>query len=311
MRSIACTAPSASVPGWFAMSAQMTSVSEVDAEPHALLLQLRAQLVRVREVAVVAERDRAPRPVGDDRLGVHPVRRAGRRVARMADRRAPGQRLQLALVEDLRDEAHVAHGEHATAVGDGDARRSPARGAAARRARSRPGGRRRGRARGCRRRRTSDGRHRPRQGVVVGRARIVQRRRRARARRSAGRCASPPSAPSRSSGTSAASHALARRSSFAGAQLTTTSPQLSPKSVAAAPSPGSSVASRPAPRGERDLGQGDREAAVGDVVGRAEHALARQLAEQVAEPAQLRAGRPRECARRSRRRRSACHSEPS
>ena len=39
----------------------------------------------------------------------------------MADRRAPGQRLQLALVEDLRDEAHVPHGEHAAAVGDGDA----------------------------------------------------------------------------------------------------------------------------------------------------------------------------------------------
>ncbi len=31
MRSIACTAPSASVPGWFAMSAQMTSVSDVEA----------------------------------------------------------------------------------------------------------------------------------------------------------------------------------------------------------------------------------------------------------------------------------------
>ena len=30
MRSIACTAPSASVPGWCAMSAQMTSVSDVE-----------------------------------------------------------------------------------------------------------------------------------------------------------------------------------------------------------------------------------------------------------------------------------------
>ena len=32
MRSIACTAPSASVPGWFAISAQMTSVSDVERE---------------------------------------------------------------------------------------------------------------------------------------------------------------------------------------------------------------------------------------------------------------------------------------
>jgi hypothetical protein len=31
MRSMACTAPSASVPAWWAMSAQMTSVSEVEA----------------------------------------------------------------------------------------------------------------------------------------------------------------------------------------------------------------------------------------------------------------------------------------
>ncbi len=40
----------------------------------------------------------------------------------MADRGAARKRLQLALVEDLGDEAHVAHREHAAAVGDGDAR---------------------------------------------------------------------------------------------------------------------------------------------------------------------------------------------
>ncbi len=39
----------------------------------------------------------------------------------MPDGRAPGQGLQLALVEDLGDEPHVAHGEHAPAVADGDA----------------------------------------------------------------------------------------------------------------------------------------------------------------------------------------------
>ena len=92
------------------------------AEPHALLLQLRAQLVGVREVAVVPERDGAAGAVGDDRLRVHPVRRAGRRVAGVPDRRAAGQGLQLALVEDLRDEAHVPDGEHPAAVADGDAR---------------------------------------------------------------------------------------------------------------------------------------------------------------------------------------------
>ena len=71
-----------------------------------------------------------------------------------------------------------------------------------------------------------------------------------------------------------------------GAQLTTTSPQHSPKRVAAASSPGSIAACEPAARGERDLGQRDCETAVGDVVGRGEHAVARELAEQVAEPAQ-------------------------
>ncbi len=40
----------------------------------------------------------------------------------MPDRRAPRERLQLALVEDLRHESHVAHRHHAPAVGDGDAR---------------------------------------------------------------------------------------------------------------------------------------------------------------------------------------------
>ena len=39
----------------------------------------------------------------------------------MADRRATGQGLQLALVEDLGDEAHVPDGEHAAAVADCDA----------------------------------------------------------------------------------------------------------------------------------------------------------------------------------------------
>src|SRR4029078_12939847 len=59
--------------------------------------------------------------VADERLRVHPVRRARRRVAGMPDGRAPGQGLELALVEDLGDEPHIAHGAHATAAAVRDA----------------------------------------------------------------------------------------------------------------------------------------------------------------------------------------------
>ena len=90
------------------------------AEPHAVLHQLRAQLLDVHEVAVVTERDRARAPVVDQRLRVRPAVRAGRRVARVPDRDLARQCVQLLLVEDLRDEAHVAHDGEPAAVGDGD-----------------------------------------------------------------------------------------------------------------------------------------------------------------------------------------------
>ena len=66
------------------------------------------------------ERDRAPAPALDQRLRVRPVRRAGGRVARVADRGVAVQAAQLLLVEDLRDEAHVAQHRQPAVVGDGD-----------------------------------------------------------------------------------------------------------------------------------------------------------------------------------------------
>jgi hypothetical protein len=85
--------------------------------------QRRPEVGRVRQVAVVADRHGAHPPVMDERLRVRPGVRAGRGVARVPDRDVAGQRLQLLLVEDLRDEAHVAHRGEPPAVGDCDSRR--------------------------------------------------------------------------------------------------------------------------------------------------------------------------------------------
>ena len=92
------------------------------AERDALLAQLLVQLDDVDEVAVVAERDLAP--VGAvDRLGVLPRVRAGRAVADVADRHVPLQRAQLLLVEDLVDQALVAHRHDVAVLRRGDAGR--------------------------------------------------------------------------------------------------------------------------------------------------------------------------------------------
>ena len=93
---------------------------EARAELHAVREQLVAELLDVHEVAVVAERDRAGAPVVDERLRVRPLVRAGRRVAGVADGRLAGERLQLLLVEDARDEAHLAQDRQVPALGDGD-----------------------------------------------------------------------------------------------------------------------------------------------------------------------------------------------
>ena len=90
------------------------------AEPNAGGEELVAQRRRVDEVAVVRERDGARRAVVHERLRVRPVRAAGRRVARVADRDLAGQRRELLLVEHLRDEPHLAERRDAAAVGDRD-----------------------------------------------------------------------------------------------------------------------------------------------------------------------------------------------
>ena len=150
-------APSASVPGWCAMSAQMTSVSEVELEPHALLQQLLAQLVGVREVAVVAERDRAAGPVW--RRSAASSSSAPSRSSSSGRGRSPrarGSACSLPSSKTCATRPMSLHRRARAGRRRRRCRRSPGRGAAARRARSRRAARRRGRARGCRRRRTSD-----------------------------------------------------------------------------------------------------------------------------------------------------------
>ena len=60
-------------------------------EDRAARLELGAELFGVREVAVVADRERAARVVDGDGLRVLDVRAAGRRVAHVADGDAPGE----------------------------------------------------------------------------------------------------------------------------------------------------------------------------------------------------------------------------
>ena len=79
-----------------------------------------AELARVREVAVVAERDGSRAALLDDRLRVRPVRRAGGGVARVADRHLAGEAAELLLAEDLGDEAHVAKSGDTALVRDRD-----------------------------------------------------------------------------------------------------------------------------------------------------------------------------------------------
>jgi hypothetical protein len=81
--------------------------------------QLGMQLYRVDEVAVVGERHLAAvrAPHG---LRVLPCRRAGGGVAHVADGHFALERAQLLLVEDLRDEAQVAHRHDLVRVGGRD-----------------------------------------------------------------------------------------------------------------------------------------------------------------------------------------------
>jgi hypothetical protein len=88
-----------------------------DPEPRCLL----GQLGGVDEVAVVAERDARPGPVGPEGgLRVLPGGGSGGRVAAVADGDVAAQAVQCRLVEDLGDEAEVLVHDERGAVADGD-----------------------------------------------------------------------------------------------------------------------------------------------------------------------------------------------
>ena len=85
------------------------------------LAQLRVELHGVDQVPVVGK-GQSPVVVADDRLSVLPRRRAGRRVADVADRHRARERPELGLVEDLGHEAELTCGDDLPAVDGGDAR---------------------------------------------------------------------------------------------------------------------------------------------------------------------------------------------
>ena len=91
-------------------------------EALAVLLQLGAQAVGVGEVAVVRHGDVADARRGDEGAGVLQVAAAGRRVARVADRRRAAQSRQILLGEGLRDQPHAAMHRDPRPVGDRDPR---------------------------------------------------------------------------------------------------------------------------------------------------------------------------------------------
>ncbi len=88
---------------------------------HAGQLHLGAQLARVGEVAVVAERHDVLAAGVGHRLGVVPLVGAGGRVAHVPDRGVPGQAVEGGLVEDRAHQAEVALDGHPAVVAGGDA----------------------------------------------------------------------------------------------------------------------------------------------------------------------------------------------
>ena len=85
-RRIASATASSSGAGSFAISAAITSLSDVVESVTPSSRSSSRSSATFIEVAVVAERDRPRAAVLDERLRVRPLRRAGRRVAGVADR---------------------------------------------------------------------------------------------------------------------------------------------------------------------------------------------------------------------------------
>jgi hypothetical protein len=83
-------------------------------------LELVPEQLGVDEVAVVRDRDRAPRVLHREGLGVLEVRGARRRVADVADGGAALQPREHVRREDVRDEPHLAVDVEALAVGGDD-----------------------------------------------------------------------------------------------------------------------------------------------------------------------------------------------
>ncbi len=204
----------------------------------------------------MAERDRARAPVLDQRLRVRPLRRAGRRVARVADRELPVQAAQLLLVEDLGDEAHVAEHRQPARGPRPRSRPTPDRGAGARAGRSARAARRRGRVRRCRGRRTSVRKPPPYGSILHRGSRPSCQAARSCTRRTPS-SRSPPTTPSSRSGTPSS------RPTSPGAHAITAWPPPSPNRVVGVVVE-VELGADAAP--DRRLGERDREPARGCVV---------------------------------------------
>ena len=249
--------------------------------------ELAEQLAGVDEVAVVADRERPPRPQAVRRLGVLPDRRAGRRVAAVGDRQAAragsagGARrgpsrssrgpCRASAARRRSPRRRPIPGRDAGAR-TGRARRSPPPRSARRRARPTPNtphigvsppsrgpGRGRGPTRGEVARAGTSGRPRP--GCPAPPTRRSRRRRRARSR--AGRRRPSPSA---STGSPCWRASSVRAGAYRGVAVTTTRDGLSPNSSTAGDP---ATATRTAPRGrpDRGLGERHRQPAAGHVLG--------------------------------------------
>ncbi len=92
-------------------------------EDRPLALELGAEIVGVRKVAVVADRERAARIIDSERLRVLQMRATGGGVAHVADRHAAGELREVLFAEDVLNEAHRSMGVELRAVARDDAGR--------------------------------------------------------------------------------------------------------------------------------------------------------------------------------------------